>query len=55
MKSAEVYVRRDFRNQDLDWFTLNFVPSIDVPRDAWIDWDAVGERFITAESCILKA
>ena len=32
----------------LDWFTLNFVPSIDVPRDAWIDWDAVGERFITA-------
>jgi peptide/nickel transport system substrate-binding protein len=27
---------------------LNFVPSIAVPRDAWIDWDAVGERFITA-------
>ena len=49
MKSAEVYVEKGLPvTKTLDWLTLNFVPSIEVPRDAWIDWDAVGERFITA-------
>jgi len=30
-----------------DWLELNFVPSIEVPADAWIDWDAAEERFVT--------
>jgi peptide/nickel transport system substrate-binding protein len=49
IQSAEVYVEKGLPvTKTLDWLSLNFVPSIDVPRDAWIDWDAVGERFITA-------
>jgi len=31
----------------LDWVDLTFVPAIPVPTDAWIGWDAVGERFVT--------
>lgn len=31
----------------LDWVDLRFVPAIPVPPDAWIDWDAAGERFVT--------
>ncbi len=31
----------------LDWVDLRFVPAITVPSDAWIDWDAAGERFVT--------
>ena len=31
----------------LDWVTLNFVDSIAVPGDAWCDWDAVAQTFIT--------
>jgi peptide/nickel transport system substrate-binding protein len=30
-----------------DWLTHEFVSSIDVPEDAWIDWDAAEQRFIT--------
>ena len=30
-----------------DWVTLNFSPQIDVPADAWIDWDASAQKFIT--------
>ena len=30
-----------------DWLDLSFVPSIEVPADAWIDWDAAAQRFIT--------
>jgi peptide/nickel transport system substrate-binding protein len=26
---------------------LSFVPSIEVPADAWIDWDAAQQRFVT--------
>lgn len=32
----------------LDWVTLKFVPSIEVPGDAWVDWDAEAQKFITA-------
>lgn len=35
-------------NQNLDWLTVNEVPQVDVPEDAWVDWDAVNQRFITA-------
>ena len=30
----------------LDWVDLSFAEQIDVPEDAWIDWDAVEQRFI---------
>ncbi|HEY7317585.1 MAG TPA: ABC transporter substrate-binding protein [Candidatus Binatia bacterium] len=49
VKSAEVYVEKGLPvTKSLNWLTLNFVAAINVPRDAWIDWDAVGERFVTA-------
>jgi peptide/nickel transport system substrate-binding protein len=49
IKSAEVYVEKGLPvTKTLDWLSLNFVPAIDVPRDAWIAWDAAGERFIAA-------
>lgn len=35
-------------NQNLDWLTVNVAPQIDVPEDAWVDWDATEQRFITA-------
>ena len=31
-----------------DWVTLSFVPEIAVPDDAWVDWDATTQKFITA-------
>ncbi len=30
-----------------DWVTLNFAAQIDVPADAWIDWDPAAEVFKT--------
>jgi hypothetical protein len=34
----------------LDWVDLQFVPSIEVPGDAWVDWDAENQVFITASA-----
>jgi peptide/nickel transport system substrate-binding protein len=49
IKTAEVYAEKGLPiSKTLDWLTLNFVPSIDVPPEAWVDWDPVAERFITA-------
>lgn len=31
----------------LDWVDLKFEPEIQVPADAWADWDAVNQKFIT--------
>jgi peptide/nickel transport system substrate-binding protein len=31
-----------------DWVDLQFAPSIEVPGDAWVDWDAENQVFITA-------
>jgi peptide/nickel transport system substrate-binding protein len=31
-----------------DWVTLEFVSGIEVPDDAWVDWDAAEQRFLTA-------
>jgi peptide/nickel transport system substrate-binding protein len=31
-----------------DWTTLNFAKEIVVPDDAWVDWDATNQKFITA-------
>jgi peptide/nickel transport system substrate-binding protein len=30
-----------------DWVDLSFAETIEVPEDAWIDWDATEQRFIT--------
>jgi peptide/nickel transport system substrate-binding protein len=49
VKTVEVYAEKGLPiTKTLDWLTLNFVPSIDVPQEAWVDWDPVAERFITA-------
>jgi peptide/nickel transport system substrate-binding protein len=32
----------------LDWVTLEFASEIVVPDDAWVDWDATNQVFITA-------
>lgn len=31
-----------------DWVSLAFEPEIVVPDDAWVDWDATEQRFLTA-------
>ncbi|MGD2040920.1 MAG: ABC transporter substrate-binding protein [Anaerolineae bacterium] len=31
-----------------DWLTVEYAPEIVVPDDAWVDWDAENEVFITA-------
>jgi peptide/nickel transport system substrate-binding protein len=31
----------------LDWVDLQYVDEIPVPSDAWIDWDAANQKFIT--------
>ncbi len=32
-----------------DWVKLDFAPSIAVPADAWVDWDAESQRFLTVD------
>lgn len=34
--------------KSLDWVTLGFEPEITVPDDAWVDWDAEAQTFLTA-------
>lgn len=49
IERAEVYAKTGLPvNKTLDWVTLNFVNSIQVPDDAWVAWDAVGQKFLTA-------
>jgi peptide/nickel transport system substrate-binding protein len=51
LEKAEVFVEEGLSVvQNLDWATLEFVPagSIEVPADAWADWDAENQVFITA-------
>jgi peptide/nickel transport system substrate-binding protein len=46
--SAELFYKEGlFINQSLDWLTVTAVPQVEVPEDAWIDWDATEQRFIT--------
>ncbi len=33
-----------------DWLTLSFADQIDVPADAWVDWDATTQKFIPAST-----
>lgn len=49
IKSADVVVKEGLPiSKTLDWLTLTTVPAITVPGDAWVDWDAAGQVFITA-------
>lgn len=46
---AEIVVEEGFpAGSTLDWVTLTFEPEIVVPDDAWVDWDATNQVFITA-------
>ncbi len=46
---AEVYAEKGLPiEQNLNWVTLKFVDKIEVPADAWADWDAEKQVFITA-------
>jgi peptide/nickel transport system substrate-binding protein len=48
LERAEVVAREGLPiSKSMDWITLDFVPQIDVPGDAWIDWDAANQKFIT--------
>ncbi|MGZ6316251.1 MAG: ABC transporter substrate-binding protein, partial [Anaerolineales bacterium] len=45
---AEVTVKTGLPvSKSLDWVTLNTADTITVPPDAWIDWDAKAQKFIT--------
>jgi peptide/nickel transport system substrate-binding protein len=48
LERAEVVVEDGLPvTSTLDWVDLKFEPSITVPEDAWLDWDATEQRFIT--------
>jgi len=48
IEGAEVYVQEGVPMEIThDWLTLESVPEIGVPSDAWADWDAAEQRFIT--------
>lgn len=48
LESAEVAVEEGLPvASTLDWVELKFEPQITVPEDAWLDWDAAEQRFIT--------
>jgi len=48
-ESAEVTVQTGLPvATNLDWVTLDTADSVDVPADAWVDWDAAAQTFVTA-------
>jgi peptide/nickel transport system substrate-binding protein len=48
VKRAEVYVKEGTPvTKTHDWLELSIASSIQVPADAWINWDAAEQRFIT--------
>lgn len=49
IERAEVFVKEGLPvSVTLDWLDLQFVPeAVEVPADAWVDWDAAAQRFIT--------
>jgi len=42
-----------FKTQD--YLTLTFEPTIEVPADAWYDWDATNQQFITVGEAFTEA
>jgi len=49
IEKAEVFVQAGLPATvtNTEWCSLTFVPQIEVPLDAWADWDAAEQRFIT--------
>jgi peptide/nickel transport system substrate-binding protein len=49
LEKAEVIVKQGqpVEVENTDWCKLTFVPEIQVPLDAWADWDAVTQKFLT--------
>lgn len=48
IEKADVYVKEGLPvEKNLDWVNLHFVDEIVVPEDAFVDWDAAEQRFIT--------
>jgi peptide/nickel transport system substrate-binding protein len=48
IEKGEVFIKEGLPvGKTLNWVTLNFVPANKVPADAWADWDAKEQRFIT--------
>lgn len=48
-EKADVVVKEGLAvGKTLDWVTLEFAPEIAVPADAWVDWDATTQTFVTA-------
>ncbi len=46
---AEIFAEKGLPiEQNLDWAPLTFVDKVEVPGDAWADWDAEKQVFITA-------
>ena len=56
IERAEVFVREGLPiGVTLDWVDLEFMDvPIDVPADAWVDWCAVDQRFITLAEAAAK-
>lgn len=49
LESATVYAQEGLPiSKSYDWVNLEFVDEITVPEDAWADWDAEAQTFITA-------
>ncbi len=49
LAKAELFAKTGLPiGQNMDWVTLQFVDSIEVPADAWVDWDAANQVFVTA-------
>jgi peptide/nickel transport system substrate-binding protein len=49
IEKADVVVEEGLPvGKTLDWVNLSFEPTIEVPGDAWVDWDAANQKFITA-------
>jgi peptide/nickel transport system substrate-binding protein len=49
LESASVTVQEGSPvSKTLDWVSLDFAPEIEVPTDAFVDWDATTQTFITA-------
>jgi peptide/nickel transport system substrate-binding protein len=47
--SAELTIKKGLPiTRNLDWLTMKEADQIDVPADAWVDWDAQAQKFITA-------
>lgn len=48
IEKAEVFAQKGLPiSKTLDWVSLEFVDKIQVPGDAWADWDAANQKFIT--------